>query len=73
IADTAKVTFLGMEFPQKGFTWAFRGFLLLVIVLLNVAIAYAWRKGGTAEQGRNADIQKMPMGNSDETETQKEA
>ena len=62
-----------MEFPQKGFTWAFRGFLLLVIVLLNVAIAYAWRKGGTAEQGRNADIQKMPMGNSDETETQKEA
>lgn len=73
IADTAKVTFLGMEFPQKGFTWAFRGFLLLVIVLLNVAIAYAWRKGGTAEQGRNAGIQKMPMGNSDETETQKEA
>ena len=55
------------------FTWAFRGFLLLVIVLLNVAIAYAWRKGGTAEQGRNAGIQKMPMGNSDETDTQKEA
>lgn len=69
IPADAKVTFLGTEFSQLYFTWGFRGFLLLLVVLLNVAIAYAWRKGGTAERGRNAGIQKMPIGNSDETMT----
>ena len=64
-----KVTFLGSEFSQLYFTWGFRGFLLLLVVLLNVAIAYAWRKGGTAERGRSSGIQKMPIGNSDETTT----
>ena len=69
IPADAKVTFLGTEFSQLYFTWGFRGFLLLLVILLNVAIAYAWRKGGTAERGRSAGIQKMPIGNSDETES----
>jgi hypothetical protein len=69
IPADAKVTFLGSEFSQLYFTWGFRGFLLLLVILLNVAIAYAWRKGGTAERGRSAGIQKMPIGNSDETTT----
>ena len=73
IPADAKVTFLGSEFSQLYFTWGFRGFLLLLVVLLNVAIAYAWRKGGTAERGRSAGIQKMPIGNSDETDNAKEA
>ena len=73
IPADAKVTFLGSEFSQLYFTWGFRGFLLLLVILLNVAIAYAWRKGGTAERGRSADIQKMPIGNSDETDNAKEA
>ncbi|WP_290745107.1 sodium-dependent transporter [Fibrobacter sp. UBA4309] len=67
IPADAKVTFLGSEYSQLYFTWGFRGFLLLLVVLLNVAIAYAWRKGGTAERGRSETIQKMPVGNSDET------
>ena len=61
----AKVSFLGGEFSQVGFTWAFRGFLLLVVLLLNLAIFRAWRKGGTAERGRSESIHKMPVGNSD--------
>ena len=73
IPADAKVTFLGTEFSQLYFTWGFRGFLLLLVILLNVAIAYAWRKGGTAERGRSASIQKMPIGNSDETDNTKEA
>ena len=73
IPADAKVTFLGSEFSQLYFTWGFRGFLLLLVILLNVAIAYAWRKGGTAERGRSAGIQKMPIGNSDETDNAKEA
>jgi SNF family Na+-dependent transporter len=73
IPADAKVTFLGTEFSQLYFTWGFRGFLLLLVILLNVAIAYAWRKGGTAERGRSAGIQKMPIGNSDETDNAKEA
>jgi hypothetical protein len=40
----------------------------VLFVLLNVAIAYAWRKGGPAEKGRSKDIKKMPVGNSDSTE-----
>lgn len=69
----AQVTFLGHTFSQIGFTWGFRGFLLILAILLNVAIAYAWRKGGPAESGRNQNIQKMPLGNSDEPEAVKEA
>ena len=37
----AKVTFLGSEFSQIGFTWGVRGFLLALVVLLNIAIYYA--------------------------------
>ena len=66
IPADAKVTFLGSEFSQLNFTWGFRGFMLLLVVLLNIAIAYAWRKGGTAEMGRDASIHKMPLGKSDE-------
>ena len=66
IPADAKVTFLGTEFSQLYFTWGFRGFMLLLVVLLNIAIAYAWRKGGTAEMGRDAGIHKMPLGKSDE-------
>ena len=66
IPADAKVTFLGSEFSQLYFTWGFRGFMLLLVVLLNIAIAYAWRKGGTAEMGRDAGIHKMPLGKSDE-------
>jgi hypothetical protein len=35
-------------------------------LLLNLAIAYAWRKGGPAEKGRSKKIKKMEIGNSDE-------
>ena len=73
IPADAQVTFLGHTFSQIGFTWGFRGFLLILAILLNVAIAYAWRKGGPAESGRNQNIQKMPLGNSDEPEAVKEA
>ena len=66
IPADAKVTFLGSEFSKIYFTWGFRGFMLLLVVLLNIAIAYAWRKGGTAEMGRDAGIHKMPLGKSDE-------
>jgi len=66
IPADAKVTFLGGEFSKLHFTWGFRGFMLLLVVLLNIAIAYAWRKGGTAEMGRDAGIHKMPLGKSDE-------
>jgi SNF family Na+-dependent transporter len=66
IPADAKVTFLGGEFSKLHFTWAFRGFMLLLVVLLNIAIAYAWRKGGTAEMGRDTSIHKMPLGKSDE-------
>ena len=66
IPADAKVTFLGSEFSQLYFTWGFRGFMLLLVILLNIAIAYAWRKGGTAEMGRDAGIHKMPLGKSDE-------
>ena len=68
VDPTATIEFLGHTFPKVGFTWAFRGFLLLLFILLNVAIAYAWRKGGPAEKGRSKDIKKMPLGNSDETD-----
>ena len=66
IPADAKVTFLGGEFSKLHFTWAFRGFMLLIVLLLNIAIAYAWRKGGTAEMGRDTSIHKMPLGKSDE-------
>ena len=69
----AKVSFLGGEFSQVGFTWAFRGFLLLVVLLLNLAIFRAWRKGGTAERGRSESIHKMPVGNSDDEDAAESA
>jgi hypothetical protein len=66
VDPNATVTFLGHTFPKIGFTWAFRGFLLVLFLLLNLAIAYAWRKGGPAEKGRSKSIKKMEIGNSDE-------
>jgi hypothetical protein len=73
VDPAATVTFLGHTFPQVGFTWAFRGFLLLLFILLNVAIAYAWRKGGPAEKGRSKEIKKVAVGNSDETDNAADA
>ena len=61
----AKVTFLGAEFPQLEFTWAFRGFLLLAVALLNVAIFRAWRKGGPAERGRDARVHAVAVGDAE--------
>ena len=66
VDPNATVNFLGHTFPKIGFTWAFRGFLLVLFLLLNLAIAYAWRKGGPAEKGRSKSIKKMEIGNSDE-------
>jgi hypothetical protein len=66
VDPSATVDFLGHTFPKIGFTWAFRGFLLVLFLLLNLAIAYAWRKGGPAEKGRSKSIKKMEIGNSDE-------
>ena len=60
------VQLLGHTFSKIGFTWAFRGFLFVLFLLLNLAIAYAWRKGGPAEKGRSKKIKKMEIGNSDE-------
>ena len=48
VSADATVTFLGHEFSQIGFTWGVRGFLLLLVILLNIAIYFAWRQGGTA-------------------------
>jgi SNF family Na+-dependent transporter len=48
VAADARVTFLGHEFSQIGFTWGVRGFLLALVILLNIAIYFAWRQGGTA-------------------------
>ena len=50
VAADARVTFLGQEFSQIGFTWGVRGFLLALVILLNIAIYFAWRQGGTARQ-----------------------
>ena len=63
----AKVTFLGSEFPQRAFTWAFRGFLLLVVALLNVAIFRAWRKGGPAERGRDGHVHAVAVGDAEDS------
>jgi SNF family Na+-dependent transporter len=62
----AKVTFLGSEFSQIGFTWGVRGFLLALVVLLNVAIYYAWKKNGPARKTTVLHKQNMTVGNSDE-------
>ena len=64
----AKVTFLGSEFSQIGFTWGVRGFLLALVVLLNVAIYYAWKKNGPAETQANTHKQNMAIGDSDNEE-----
>ena len=64
----AKVTFLGSEFSQIGFTWGVRGFLLALVVLLNVAIYYAWKKNGPAETQARTHKQNMSIGDSDNEE-----
>jgi SNF family Na+-dependent transporter len=62
----AKVTFLGSEFSQIGFTWGVRGFLLALVVLLNIAIYYAWKENGPARKTTVLHKQNMTVGNSDE-------
>ena len=64
----AKVTFLGSEFSQIGFTWGVRGFLLALVVLLNIAIYYAWKKNGSAETQARTHKQNMSIGDSDNEE-----
>ncbi len=64
----AKVTFLGSEFSQIGFTWGIRGFLLALVVLLNIAIYYAWKKNGPAETQARTHKQNMSIGDSDNEE-----
>ena len=64
----AKVTFLGSEFSQIGFTWGVRGFLLALVVLLNIAIYYAWKKNGPAETQARTHKQNMSIGDSDNEE-----
>ena len=64
----AKVTFLGSEFSQIGFTWGVRGFLLALVVLLNVAIYYAWKKNGPARKTTVFHKQNMTVGDSDNEE-----
>ena len=61
----AKVSFLGGEFSQIGFTWCVRGFLLALVILLNVAIYFAWKRGGTARQKTILHKQNMSVGASD--------
>ena len=62
----AKVTFLGNEFSQIGFTWGVRGFLFLLVILLNIAIYVAWRQGGTARLTTILHKQNKAIGNADE-------
>ena len=64
----AKVTFLGSEFSQIGFTWGVRGFLLALVVLLNIAIYYAWKKNGPARKTTVLHKQNMTVGDSDNEE-----
>ena len=64
----AKVTFLGSEFSQIGFTWGVRGFLLALVILLNVAIYYAWKKNGPARKTTVLHKQNMTVGDSDNEE-----
>ncbi len=61
----AMVTFLGFEMTQIAFTWGIRIFLLVLAILLNVVIAYVWRKGGAATR-ETTHPQNMPVGDSDE-------
>ena len=67
VPSEAKVTFLGSEFSQIGFTWGVRGFLLALVILLNVAIYFAWKRGGTARMTTILHKQNMEVGNSDES------
>ena len=60
----AKVTFLGSEFSQIGFTWGVRGFLLALVILLNVAIYFAWKKGGPTEIHQSSHKQNRSIGDS---------
>ena len=57
------VTFLGFECSKIAFTWSLRIFLVLVTILLNVAIAFAW-KNGKANKGRKTTIKQVELGNS---------
>lgn len=62
----AMVTFLGCEMSQISFTWGIRIFLLVLTILLNVLIYFAWRKGDPADQPpKNHHKQNMSVGNSD--------
>lgn len=69
----ATVTFLGGTFSQVGFTWSIRGFLLLLVILLNVVIYFAWKKNGTARLKTVLHKQNMPIGMSDSIQEDKEA
>ncbi len=65
VSPDAMVNFLGHEMSQISFTWGIRIFLLVLAILLNVVIAYVWRKGGAATKD-TTHPQNMPVGNSDE-------
>ncbi|MCF0225511.1 MAG: sodium:calcium symporter, partial [Fibrobacter sp.] len=62
----ATVTFLGHTLSQISFTWGIRIFLLILAILLNVVIFFAWRKGDPADKEPAHHKQNMPLGNSDE-------
>jgi hypothetical protein len=64
----AKVTFLGSEFSQIGFTWGVRGFLLTLVILLNIIIYFAWKRSGTARLKTILHKQNMEVGGSRDIE-----
>ena len=63
----ATVEFCGFTMPKTRFFWGLRLFLVLVVLLVNLAIWYAW-KSGRALRGRDEQIQEVRIG-----ETEKEA
>lgn len=65
VPDGAMVSFLGAEFSQVTFTWCVRGFLLALVVLLNVAIYFAWKCGGSAQTGSVTHKQNMVIGDNE--------
>lgn len=56
------VTFLGFELSKITFTWGIRIFLIVITILLNLAIAFAWNSK-KAKNGRNSKIKKVEIGN----------
>lgn len=64
VAPDATVTFLGNTYSQIGFTWGIRIFLLIMTLLVNVAIWYAFKKCGAGD-GRKFEIKQVEVGNSD--------